>query len=69
MNNFFSLVVKLKKLKIMTKKKKIKDVNNDYIKANNHGEWLAINEFSTGYISIHKTHKSEKTYSRKKKHK
>ena len=42
--------------------------NNDYIKANRHGEWLSNNEHSTGFISIKKVHKSKKTYTRKDKH-
>ena len=39
----------------------------DYVKANNHGEWLATNE--NGFVSKHKIHRSEKQYQRKPKHK
>jgi len=42
---------------------------SDYIKANRKGSRDAENEFSTGFSSKHKVHKSNKTYSRKKKHK
>jgi hypothetical protein len=49
-------------------KKNRKDKIGDYIKASRHGEWLANNEFATGFVSVHKAHKSKKTYTRKTKH-
>jgi len=48
----------------MAKKKNI----DEYVKASRHGEWLANNENSTGFVSICKAHKSKKTYTRKNKH-
>lgn len=38
-----------------------------YLNACKHGEWLAKDDKS--FVSIHKVHKSKKTYSRKIKHK
>jgi len=43
--------------------------NIDYIKANRKGSRDAELENATGFISIHKVHKSKKTYSRKGKQK
>lgn len=40
----------------------------DYIKANRRGSREAELELSTGFVAKHKIHKSEKTYSRKDKH-
>lgn len=42
---------------------------NAYIKASGHGEWMALNEFETGFVSKHSIHASKKTYKRKPKHK
>ena len=42
---------------------------SDYIKANRKGSRDAELENSTGFNSMHKVHKSAKTYSRKTKHK
>ena len=41
---------------------------DDYIKANRKGSRDAEIEDSTGFKSVHKIHKSAKTYSRKIKH-
>jgi len=41
----------------------------DYIKANRRGSREAELENSTGWTATHKIHKTEKIYSRKKKHK
>ena len=46
-----------------------KDKLIDYIKSNRKGSREAELEFSTGFSSKHKIHKSKKTYTRKKKHK
>ena len=48
--------------------KKRKHTDKDYIKANRHGEWLANNENSTGWISIHKVHPTKKSYKRNTKY-
>lgn len=42
---------------------------NDYIKANRKGSREAELEDKTGWASKHKVHKSNKTYTRKAKHK
>lgn len=42
---------------------------SDYIRANRKGSRDAELEDSTGWIEIHKTHPSKKTYTRKQKHK
>jgi len=41
---------------------------SDFIKANRHGEWLALFENERGFISKHKIHRSKKTYIRNLKH-
>ena len=41
----------------------------DYIKACRKGSREAELEDRTGFVQIHKVHKSKKTYTRKKKHK
>ena len=41
----------------------------DYIKSNRKGSREAELEFSTGFSSVHKVHKSKKNYTRKIKHK
>ena len=50
-------------------KKHMKFTEQDYIKANK----IAAREMdmvdSTGWVSVHKVHKSAKTYKRKSKHK
>lgn len=43
--------------------------NGDYIKANRKGSRDAALEVSTGFVTVHKVHKSAKNYSRKIKHK
>lgn len=43
--------------------------SNDYIKANRKGSRDAEIENQTGFNTMHKIHKSIKTYSRKLKHK
>lgn len=42
---------------------------DDFIKANRHGEWLALSENERGFVSKHKIHRSKKSYSRHNKHK
>jgi hypothetical protein len=41
---------------------------SDYIKANRRGSREAELELNKGFKSMHKVHKSEKTYTRKPKH-
>jgi hypothetical protein len=48
-------------------KKKIDII--EYVKANRRGSREFEIEFSTGWTSKHKVHSTEKTYSRKNKHK
>ena len=43
-------------------------MNNGALKANRKGSRDAELEFSTGFVSKHKVHKSKKTYNRKSKH-
>jgi len=47
------------------KKSKEQKFQEDYIKANRKGSREAAFEISSGFVAIHKTHKSKKTYSRK----
>ena len=51
------------------KKKNKKEKLIDVVKAVKRGSRDAELETSTGFISVDKTHKSKKTYTRKKKHK
>ncbi len=49
-------------------KKSKKEISlEDYVKANRRGSREAEMEYSTGFRTVHKTHKSEKNYSRKGK--
>ena len=50
-------------LKLKTMKTKITQI--DIMKANRKGSREAALEFSPGFVSTHKVHKSKKTYSRK----
>ena len=50
------------------KNKKTKIDLEDYIKANRKGSRDAELEVTTGFVSLNKTHKSKKSYSRKRKH-
>ena len=51
------------------KTKKIIKSDNDYIKAVRKADRELENEFATGFVAKHKTHKSIKNYNRKNKHK
>jgi hypothetical protein len=49
-----------------TKKKSRKEFEYDIVKANRRGSREAELECENGFVSKHKIHKSEKTYSRRK---
>jgi len=50
----------------MAKKKDTKF--DDYLKANRKASREMSLEFASGFVSLHKTHKSKKNYNRKEKH-
>lgn len=47
----------------------MKMTKEQYIKANRKGSREAELEYNTGFIAVHKVHKSKKNYTRKLKHK
>jgi len=54
----------------MKNNKNIKTITlDDFMKANRHGEWMALSENERGFVSKHKIHRSKKSYNRKSKHK
>jgi len=57
-------------MKRKTKRRKIKTkiTMKDFLKANRKGRREAENELEGGFVKRHRTHKSDKSYTRKKKH-